>query len=86
MFSLRLLLSFCLISCQFQPGVAYKSIAYKKKRLPFGYNSENSESVCTLYALQNRKFSEVFIGRESPRISVSVFWSRNSPSSFYQNF
>ena len=30
-FSLRVLLSFCLIFCQFQPGIAYKSVAYKKK-------------------------------------------------------
>ena len=26
----RVLLSFCVIFCQFQPGVTYKSIAYKK--------------------------------------------------------
>ena len=31
-FSPRVLLSFCLIFCQFQAGVAYKSVAYKKKR------------------------------------------------------
>ena len=30
MFSLRVLLSFCLIFWQFQPGVAYKNVAYKK--------------------------------------------------------
>ena len=30
-FSLRMLLSICLIFCQFQPGVAYKSVAYKKR-------------------------------------------------------
>ena len=29
-FSLIVLLSFCLIFCQFQPGVTYKSVAYKK--------------------------------------------------------
>ena len=29
-FSLRVLLSFCLIFCQFELGVAYKSVAYKK--------------------------------------------------------
>ena len=29
-FSLRLLLSLCLIFCQLQPSVAYKSVAYKK--------------------------------------------------------
>ena len=31
LFSLRVLLSFCLIVCQFQPCVAYKSVAYKKE-------------------------------------------------------
>ena len=31
MFSLRVLVSFCSIFCQFQPGVAYKSDACKKK-------------------------------------------------------
>ena len=30
-FSLRVLLRICLGFCQFQPGVAYKSVAYKKK-------------------------------------------------------
>ena len=30
MFSLRVLLSFCLIFCQFRPNVAYKSAAYKR--------------------------------------------------------
>ena len=29
-FSLRVLVSICLFFCQFQPGIAYKSIAYKK--------------------------------------------------------
>ena len=33
-FSLRVLLSFCLIFCQFQPGVAYKSGVYKKACRP----------------------------------------------------
>ena len=32
-FSLRVLLSFCLFFCQFQLGVAYKSVTYKKKRV-----------------------------------------------------
>ena len=31
-FSLRVLLSICLIVCQFQPGVAYKSVTDKKKK------------------------------------------------------
>ena len=31
-FSLRVLLSICLIFCQFQPGVAHKNVADKKKR------------------------------------------------------
>ena len=29
-FSLRVLLSFCIIFCQFPPGVAYKSVTYTK--------------------------------------------------------
>ena len=29
-FSLRELVSICLFFCQFQPGIAYKGIAYKK--------------------------------------------------------
>ena len=29
-FSLRMLLSICVIFCQFEPGVAYKSVDYKK--------------------------------------------------------
>ena len=29
-FSVRVLRSFCLIFCQFQPGATYKSVAYKK--------------------------------------------------------
>ena len=87
-----------------------------KIEVTFGYKSENSESVCKLYVLQNRKFadfkicdegkrlhvqnrfeehlfystsrqimssfSEVFMGRESLRMHMSVFWSRTSPSSF----
>ena len=32
-FSLRVLLSICLVFCRFQPGVAYESVAYKKKRV-----------------------------------------------------
>ena len=28
-------ISICLLFCQFQPGVAYKSAAYKKKRVIF---------------------------------------------------
>ena len=28
-----MLLSFCLIFCQFQPGIAYKSVSYKKRRV-----------------------------------------------------
>ena len=33
MFSLRVLLSFWLIFCQFQPDIAFKSVAYNKKRV-----------------------------------------------------
>ena len=31
-FSLRVLLSFCLNFFQFQPGIAYKNVAYKQKK------------------------------------------------------
>ena len=31
-FSFRVLLYFCLTFCQFQPGVAYKSVSYEKKQ------------------------------------------------------
>ena len=34
----QVLLSFCPIFGQFQPGVAYKSVAYKKKRVLFYSN------------------------------------------------
>ena len=37
-FSLSVLLSFCLIFCQFQPGGGYKSVAYKKKRVSSNCN------------------------------------------------
>ena len=100
-------------------SISEQSFPYKEKRcgLLSGYKSENYESVCTLYALQNGKFpdfdegkrlhvqnrfegrlfysvsrqimssfSEIFMGRESLPITVSLFWSRTSPSSFYQNF
>ena len=45
-FNLRVLLSFCLIFCQFQPSFAYKNIAYKKGCSPFHarLNSVNSRS------------------------------------------
>ena len=40
-FRLKVLLSFCLILSQFQPGVAYKSVAYKKKRADFQITFDN---------------------------------------------
>ena len=50
-FSLRVFLSICLIFCQFQPGIAYKSVAYKKACISFAlissresfHTSNNSE-------------------------------------------
>ena len=38
--SLRVFLSFCLIFCQFQPSVTYKSVAYKKRV------HQSGDSVC----------------------------------------
>ena len=40
--NLRVLLRFCLIFCQFQPGVAYKSVAYKKACIMVRENSYNN--------------------------------------------
>ena len=65
-FSLRVLLSLCLIFCQFQPGAAYKSIAYKKKcvllkikhsLLKSGKSSKRQKLQCT----KNEVFYEGFI-------------------------
>ena len=36
-FSLRVLLSICLIFCQYQLDIAYKSVAYKKKACSEAY-------------------------------------------------
>ena len=44
-FSLRVLLSFCLTFCQFQPGVAYKSVAYKKSMYMFHLKRVYTEKV-----------------------------------------
>ena len=44
MFSLRVLLSFCLIFCQFQLGIVYKSVAYKKKHVA-GWHLEERDIV-----------------------------------------
>ena len=38
-FKLRVLLSFCLIFCQFYPGVGYKGVAYIKNRVCAKINS-----------------------------------------------
>ena len=38
-FKLKVLLSFCLIFCQFYPGVGYKGVAYKKNRVCAQINS-----------------------------------------------
>ena len=63
-FSLRVLLSFCLIFCQFQPGVAYKSIAYKK-----GVQPENQFSLVKLRS---------FIKNYLPLMSLTVFITKIS--------
>ena len=40
MFSLKMLHSICLIFCRFRPGVAGKSVAYKKTRAKFRKSKE----------------------------------------------
>ena len=37
-------LSLCLIFCQFQPGIAYKSVAYKKACISFALISSTESS------------------------------------------
>ena len=53
-FSLRVLLSFCLIFCKSQPAVAYKSVAYKKSE--YTLFSDNSIVVCKI----KENISEIF--------------------------
>ena len=43
----RVLLSICLIFCQFQPGVAYKSVAYKKACTVQGRSTQGVMGVST---------------------------------------
>ena len=50
-FSLRLLLSIYLNFCQFQPGVAYKIVAYKK--IPSMKRKENDKN--TNFLIKNKK-------------------------------
>ena len=54
-FSLRVLLSFCLIFCHFQLGLAYKSVAYKKS--VYLQILEVSISMFPLNSLINKMFS-----------------------------
>ena len=61
-FSLRVLLSFCLNFCQFQPSVAYKSVAYKKKRV---VNVE-------VYWPDKIQYSLIFYKKRA--ILVRIFW------------
>ena len=57
----------------------------KEKRwgLPSGYKSENSKSVCTLYALQNRKFADFQIYDEGKKLHVQ---NRFEGRLFYSTF
>ena len=56
--SLKALLSFCLIFCQFQPCVAYKSVAYRKKRLHL-QNKQQDEVNLVLSICKNTTFAIV---------------------------
>ena len=51
-----------------------QSFSSKEKRwgLPSDYKSENSESVCTLFALQNGKFADFKIYDEGKRLHVQI--------------
>ena len=57
-FSLRvLLLSICLIFCEFQHNVAYKSVAYKKKRAVM---FSSKVWFIVIYVEPSRSFNRVF--------------------------
>ena len=59
-FSLRVLLIFCLIFCQLQSGVAYKSGAYKDKCVyQSGYNYLTIEGIAN-YLLQRVLYGSAF--------------------------
>ena len=63
MFSLRVLLSFYLIFCQFQPGVAYKRVAYKKKHVALLVMIRSLESSITY--LRRKTYPPIFGGKHS---------------------
>ena len=53
--NVRMLLSICLIFCQFQTGVAYKSVAYKKAcSLAIFESIENNDPVALAFTLNTR--------------------------------
>ena len=59
-FSLRVLLSFCLIVCQFQPGVACKSVAYKKSVQSVQSSSKFSKNkLSKIQDKQKQSFADV---------------------------
>ena len=50
---------------------------------------QNQFEGCLFYSTSRQSmssFSEIFMGRESLGIPVSMFWSQFSPSNFYQSF
>ena len=47
----------CLIFCQFHPGIAYKRVAYKKKRTFHYFNVFWQDSCFRTYAAWSRSFS-----------------------------
>ena len=68
--SRRVLLSFCLIFCQFQPGVAYESVAYKKKHVSSNCNWKKYTLMLTLN-FQNCQKSVCWFAEISPALKNS---------------
>ena len=51
-----MLLSICLNFYQFQPGVAYKSVAYKKKRVPKIVEKHAHQNQATNTEINNNQY------------------------------
>ena len=65
MFSLGVLLSFCLIFCQFQPGVGHKGVAYK---IPCNSALKSSYSTARIKV----NFETSCIGRFSEKLQKCI--------------
>ena len=80
-FSFSVLLSFYLISCQFQPGVAYKSVTYKKR--VFHYRISRDLFVCFISSIQISRPKHY--SKRCMRASYIIHWTVNIKFYSYVN-